>query len=122
MTDGNVFQHSTVHNIHESPKPCKAFVKYYIYCKDLIVSKFKSQPLATRLRLTNQTADKHEHIFPPYINASPLPMPLSLRQPPPLSLRPPKAIQSKALLSSTRHATFVLAMIVDTVTQLSIDV
>jgi len=91
-----------------------------------IVSKFDLRLLACRLkrrRLTNETTDKHVHIFPPYINTSPRPFLLSLRPPPPLYRLPPKG-DSKLPFSSTRYAAFMLAMVrvVDTVTQPSMDI
>jgi hypothetical protein len=65
-------------------------------------------------RLTIKTADKHGHIFPRYINASPctfFPHP-----PPPLYLLQPKD-DSKTPFSSARHATLMLAIVVNTVAQ-----
>jgi len=50
-----------------------------------------SQP-PNGIGLTNETADKHEHIFPPYINALPSHFPLSLRPSPPFYPLRPKAI------------------------------
>ena len=48
----------------------------------------------------NETVDKHVHIFPPYINASPRPFPLSLRPQPPLYYHPPKVDSKVPVLNS----------------------
>lgn len=64
----------------------------------------------------NETANKHVHISPPYIDALFHPFSLSLRPSPPL-YRLPETGDSKLPFSSTRCAAFMLALVqvVDTV-------
>ena len=67
-------------------------------------------------KLTIETADKHEHIFPPYINPSARSFLLSLDPPPPLYLLQPKGDSKLPFFSASHecrrgHPTFTGLMI-----------